>query len=464
MKQKGMKIVTSSAMVLTVLLSSGVTGIHAQNSNNGTVSAAVQKGTNQKLNSTAKNVLATGVWGTATWTLNDDGSLVVDGGTVSGPLFKAPGIAAVEDKITSISFSGVGGKTKTEANGSEFLGSHYNYPLGKVKTIDLANVDTSATTNFDFFLNSHPVLEEVKNMQVLDTSKATSMNAFFSGNNIIKSVDLSSLDTSNVTDFTNMFVWDNALTKLDLSNFTIKSTAKKSLMLGQLQSLRVLVLGNKIDNISGTGFERIQGTSDRNNRGPQYVTGDNWRNIGNGSTTWPTGSIYGLASDIETNFNGATDADTYVWMPIETGNITVNYVDEAGNPIANPTTLTPNGYLGDSYTTSPKSIDGYTLVTTPDNANGVYTESAQEVTYVYKKNGEIVYPTLPVDPPAKPNNPAPNKPVTNDPVVKRHTVVTKKPVKKLPQTSELNTIGLSIVGIGLLIGLTSYLVIKRKKA
>ena len=68
----------------------------------------------------------------------------------------------------------------------------------------------------------------------------------------------------------------------------------------------------------------------------------------------------------------------------ETGKVTVKYVDEDGNSIASSTTTT--GKVGDSYTTTAKSIGGYTLKTTPSNASGKYTKADITVTYVYKQN------------------------------------------------------------------------------
>ena len=72
----------------------------------------------------------------------------------------------------------------------------------------------------------------------------------------------------------------------------------------------------------------------------------------------------------------------------KTGTVTVKYVDEDTlSEIASSSTMTGN--VGDSYSTSAKTIDGYTLSSTPSNASGSYIEGSTTVTYKYKKNGTI---------------------------------------------------------------------------
>ncbi|MFC6290337.1 MucBP domain-containing protein [Levilactobacillus angrenensis] len=67
----------------------------------------------------------------------------------------------------------------------------------------------------------------------------------------------------------------------------------------------------------------------------------------------------------------------------EAQNVTVNYVDEAGNTLADSDTLT--GLVGESYTAAPKEFKGYTLTATPANATGTFSDKAQTVTFVYKE-------------------------------------------------------------------------------
>ncbi|EHR7112214.1 MucBP domain-containing protein [Listeria monocytogenes] len=70
---------------------------------------------------------------------------------------------------------------------------------------------------------------------------------------------------------------------------------------------------------------------------------------------------------------------------VEVGaDITVKYVDTEGNELASVETL--SGDVNDNYTSEAKTIDGWTLKETPNNATGVFSKEAQTVTYVYEKN------------------------------------------------------------------------------
>ncbi|EMO0986627.1 class 1 internalin InlJ [Listeria monocytogenes] len=74
----------------------------------------------------------------------------------------------------------------------------------------------------------------------------------------------------------------------------------------------------------------------------------------------------------------------------EKGVVEIHYVDENNKQLSYATEI--SGTVGDNYTTEPKTIDGYTLTTTPDNATGTFNTSSQTVTYVYTKNIEAAEP------------------------------------------------------------------------
>ncbi len=81
--------------------------------------------------------------------------------------------------------------------------------------------------------------------------------------------------------------------------------------------------------------------------------------------------------------------------PVKEGTVTVKYVDESGNTVAASVTMT--GTIGDAYTTTAASVDGYTLKTKPSNASGTYTESDITVTYVYEEIADttpVVIPSI----------------------------------------------------------------------
>ncbi|EAD0587403.1 class 1 internalin InlJ [Listeria monocytogenes] len=74
----------------------------------------------------------------------------------------------------------------------------------------------------------------------------------------------------------------------------------------------------------------------------------------------------------------------------EKGVVEIHYVDENNKQLSSATKI--SGTVGDNYTTEPKTIDGYTLTTTPDNTTGTFTTGSQTVTYVYTKNIEAAEP------------------------------------------------------------------------
>ncbi|NLK96238.1 MAG: type I pullulanase, partial [Clostridiales bacterium] len=160
-----------------------------------------------------------------------------------------------------------------------------------------------------------------------------------------------------------------------------------------------------------------------------YYNSNKWSDVylyaynGNGSSatkytgTWPGTKMtnegngwfsYGV-SDVESGLvifnNGgssqepAQDADGYkaegeVWIKdkkvydhnpdVQYGNVIVKYVDkDTKEEISDSTTLI--GIVGKEYSTSSKSIDGYTLSNNPSNASGTYSNSTITVTYEYSK-------------------------------------------------------------------------------
>ena len=91
-------------------------------------------------------------------------------------------------------------------------------------------------------------------------------------------------------------------------------------------------------------------------------------------------------------FGETAETITYIYTknPIPAADVTVEYVDTEGNEIHASQTI--SGNVGDSYDASTDqyklSIDGYTLdeSQSPENLKGVFSETAQTITYVYTKN------------------------------------------------------------------------------
>ncbi|MGM0320145.1 hypothetical protein IGI82_001277 [Enterococcus sp. AZ067] len=91
-------------------------------------------------------------------------------------------------------------------------------------------------------------------------------------------------------------------------------------------------------------------------------------------------------------FSGTAQTVTYIYTknPIPAADVTVEYADTEGNEIHASQTI--SGNVGDSYDASTEeyqlTIEGYTLDEShlPENLKGVFSETAQTVTYIYTKN------------------------------------------------------------------------------
>ena len=96
-------------------------------------------------------------------------------------------------------------------------------------------------------------------------------------------------------------------------------------------------------------------------------------------------------SNASGTYKSGTTTVTYVYSKnsdVSEGTVNIKYVDEDGNEIASSRTMT--GEVGTSYTTTAKTISGYTLKTTPSNARGTYKNGTITVTYVYSKDNDDV--------------------------------------------------------------------------
>ncbi len=99
-----------------------------------------------------------------------------------------------------------------------------------------------------------------------------------------------------------------------------------------------------------------------------------------------------LPDNMTGTFSENAQTVTYVYIkdPVPAADVMVEYVDNEGNQIHEPQTL--SGNIGEKYDVSTPTyqltIDGYTLDTNqlPDNLTGVFSDTAQTVTYVYIKD------------------------------------------------------------------------------
>ncbi len=99
-----------------------------------------------------------------------------------------------------------------------------------------------------------------------------------------------------------------------------------------------------------------------------------------------------LPENLKGVFSETAQTVTYIYTknPIPAADVTVEYVDTEGNEIHASQTI--SGDVGDSYDASTEkyqlTIDGYTLDESrlPENSKGVFSETAQTITYIYTKN------------------------------------------------------------------------------
>ena len=123
---------------------------------------------------------------------------------------------------------------------------------------------------------------------------------------------------------------------------------------------------------------------------------DGTRKLGLPYTTTPeTYSDFEIAtvpSNATGTFVSGSQSVTYLYKRKQSGGVTVNYLDSHGNRIETPDNITGTDNVGLPYTTTPKNIPGYTLITVPSNANGTFTVSPITVNYIYKRQdaGNVV--------------------------------------------------------------------------
>ncbi|MDT0014802.1 MucBP domain-containing protein [Listeria cossartiae] len=142
--------------------------------------------------------------------------------------------------------------------------------------------------------------------------------------------------------------------------------------------------------------------------------------------------------------------------PVAGANVTVNYLDSDGNKIAASDTLT--GTINSNYQSTSKKITGYTLETTPENATGTFTDTAQTVDYIYKK--DAVTPT-PIT-----VNPVVNKPVIIKPATNKVTTspsTEKTTYSALPKTGDADQNTNSTIFGALLVLISAPLLLFKKK-
>ncbi|EAE8347318.1 LPXTG cell wall anchor domain-containing protein [Listeria monocytogenes] len=117
-----------------------------------------------------------------------------------------------------------------------------------------------------------------------------------------------------------------------------------------------------------------------------YDDGTSANVLTNGVATKAGNGYITIKSTLSTNSNpfAKVRVKIKVTAPAKGADVTVEYLDGTRNTLIPPDIL--SGNEGEAYTATPKTIDGYTLIHTPTNAQGTFTNAPQTVTYMYKKN------------------------------------------------------------------------------
>lgn len=245
-----------------------------------------------------------------------------------------------------------------------------------VTSLDVSNFDTSNVMNMRSMFSG---LSSVANLDIsaFDTSNVTDMGYMFADMNV-ETINVSTLDTSNVTRMDCMFGWMRQLKVLDISNFDTSKVTSMSEIFTYDSQLSKLTLGENFNFVENGRLPEI---------GAYNGYTGKWINLGSGSFESPEGKNIWSSAELMTNYNGGTDADTYIWQrqPVAGKDVTVKYEDESGKSIADEETL--QGKVGEDYNSVQKDIEGYTFKEVKDdNTSGKFTDQAQTVIYIYTKN------------------------------------------------------------------------------
>ena len=177
-----------------------------------------------------QGTIASGVWGTCKWEVDDAGVLTIHPGkgtdtpasTVYGRNFVSPW-DDYREQITSVKASVEGGRKVVLPARSAGLFSLF----ANVKSMDLSGVDTSGVTDMSDVFTSCEKLGSL-DISGWDTSKVTDMSRMFASCRELASLDVSGWDVSNVTNMRQMFVTCEKLPSLRLSGWDVSNVTNMS--------------------------------------------------------------------------------------------------------------------------------------------------------------------------------------------------------------------------------------------
>ena len=223
----------------------------------------------------AADLIASGNWGGAAWSIDADGNLVIKPqsgteATVNNTSANYPW----DNNRSSITTVSVEGKVHV-AGDLPFM----FYRCSSLTSLDLSGLDTSGVTN---------------------------MSEMFYRCSSLASLDLSGLDTSGVTNMSEMFYRCSSLASLDLSGLDTSGVTNMSNMFSGCSSLASITLGEKFVSLSGTNLPSPWGAAYTRN----WVRDDGKFSMSTSDlmAKWNSGGEY----------SAANMAGTYVWEKVPT--------------------------------------------------------------------------------------------------------------------------------------------------
>ncbi|EAE7687499.1 hypothetical protein BK830_12650 [Listeria monocytogenes] len=184
-------------------------------------------------------------------------------------------------------------------------------------------------------------------------------------------------DDNKTVSFSNLPIGTKTVTY----NATFTATSAKGVPLSySLKVSQPITVSEKTDSSVNVFYKDENGNELATSETITGKSGENYQTTEKTITNYKLKEIEGQASG---QFGDSDTTVTYVYEKADGAPVTVKYVDGDGNELATSDTL--NGKIDAPYQSTAKSITGWTVKTTPANANGVFTDTNQTVTYVYEK-------------------------------------------------------------------------------
>lgn len=195
---------------------------------------------------------SSGTCGTCSWTLSEDGELVVkpaNGSEGTLQSFTSTSIIPWYSKRTEIKSVRFEGKVKSGLHLANMFEGCIN-----LSSVDLTNLDTAGVSNFNSMFKNCKSLENL-DVSKLNTTSAFDMRYMFDGCTRLISLDLSSFNTVNATNMYRMFAGCKSLTSLNLSGLKTGKAVNLSNIFLNCEKLKTLDVSgmdvSKAVNLSG---------------------------------------------------------------------------------------------------------------------------------------------------------------------------------------------------------------------